>query len=92
MLTNSGIRVGQLIRAIVVGLQRKRLFPVEGQHFGKWGCVIPGKHLAITETNVRVYYIHLFSDQRQEEILNLVLLFLYLRPSSAAECHFKEMG
>lgn len=49
-LTNSGIRVWQLNRTVVVGLQRERLFPVEGQHFGKRSSMVPGKHLTITAT------------------------------------------
>lgn len=49
-LTNGGIRVWQLVRRVVVGLQRKRLFSVEGQHFGKRSSMVPGKYLAITAT------------------------------------------
>lgn len=54
-LTNSGVRVWQLIGTVVVGLQRKRLFPVEGQHFGKRSSVVPGKYLTVAATTGNIY-------------------------------------
>lgn len=65
--TNSGVRVGQLIRGIVVGLQRERLSPIEGQHFGERCCVAHRKYLTITITNT-YYRIITFNNKRQETV------------------------
>lgn len=94
LLTNSGVRVGQLVRAIVIGLQRERLSPVKGQHFGERCCMVLRKYLTITATNeycilnIRLDNHNQLKGKEQKNVEEVA----YLIPSSAAECHFKEMG